>query len=447
MLNKKSFHFLLLILVFTVSMTQMAGCKENDPGGNESISKENSIVSQELTGSIDEISFKTENLMNGFTTNEITGMETDDVFKKVMANFALKLFKNTINEKENSLVSPLSVMLALAMTANGAEANTLAQMESLLGDGLPLDTLNKYLLTYVKKLPNDENSKFKSANSIWFNQNDKILTVEKDFLQKNADYYGAAAYKSPFNEQTVKDINDWVKINTDNMIDKIVEKIDQRNLMFLINAIVFDAEWNDPYMENNFKKNNVFTAENGEKQIADYMYSMEDKYIETNNAIGFMKPYKNNKYSFVAMLPNDGISIKKYIATLSGDAFLKMINESSQTSVSTMMPKFSYEYSIEMRKALKTLGIPDAFDANNANFKKLGKSSSGNLFIGGVLHKTFISVDMFGTRAGAVTNVYIKAGGMSPPPKTVKLDRPFVYAIIDNATSLPIFIGTLMSLE
>ncbi|MDD4700418.1 MAG: serpin family protein [Oscillospiraceae bacterium] len=31
--------------------------------------------------------------------------------------------------------------------------------------------------------------------------------------------------------------------------------------------------------------------------------------------------------------------------------------------------------------------------------------------------------------------------------KIVRLDRPFVYAIIDNATNLPVFLGTVMSVN
>ncbi|HCX78356.1 MAG TPA: serine protease, partial [Firmicutes bacterium] len=65
--------------------------------------------------------------------------------------------------------------------------------------------------SYVRNLPNDKKSKLTVANSIWFREDKNRLTVEKDFLQKNADYYNAAAYKSPFDGQTLKDINNWVK--------------------------------------------------------------------------------------------------------------------------------------------------------------------------------------------------------------------------------------------
>ena len=98
-----------------------------------------------------------------------------------------------------------------------------------------------------------------------------------------------------------------------------------------------------------------------------------------------------------------------------------------------------------MNDALAALGIPDAFDVENADFGKMAVSSDGNIFIGAVLHKTFISVDELGTKAGAVTMVGM-AGGGPIDIKSVSLDRPFVFAIIDNATNLPIFIGALLML-
>ena len=83
----------------------------------------------------------------------------------------------------------------------------------------------------------------------------------------------------------------------------------------------------------------------------------------------------------------------------------------------------------------------------NADFSRLGRSTNGNIYIGDVLHKTFIAVDELGTKAAAVTKVEMKATGALIEKKKVYLDRPFVYMIVDNATNLPIFIGTLTEIE
>jgi len=99
-----------------------------------------------------------------------------------------------------------------------------------------------------------------------------------------------------------------------------------------------------------------------------------------------------------------------------------------------------------MNSVLMALGMPLAFDAGRADFRDMAVLVGDNIFISAVIHKTFISVDELGTRAGAVTMVVAPGSSAAPQqPKIVNLDRPFVFAIIDNATFLPIIIGTLLT--
>ena len=383
-------------------------------------------------------------LMKDVSSKPVNGKLADETFVESMADFSMELFKKSITDKENSLISPLSVMLALAMTANGADSETLSQMENLLGGDIALTELNEYLYGYVKGLPNKSKSKLSIADSIWF-RDDGRLSVEADFLQKNADYYNAAAYKSAFDAKAAKDINNWVKTNTGGMIDKIIDEINDDVMLYLINAVAFEAEWQNVYYENNIRKGD-FTDIDKKTQNVDFMYSDEYKYLDGGKATGFIKPYFGNHYSFAALLPDDDISIEAYIGSLTGADFIDIIKNAQNTKVNASMPKFKYEYQIEMNDALKALGMPDAFDIDRADFKKMAVFSGGNIYISEVLHKTYISVDELGTKAGAVTMVAEGAGSAPAEPKTVRLDRPFVYAIIDNATNLPVFIGAVMSL-
>ena len=125
---------------------------------------------------------------------------------------------------------------------------------------------------------------------------------------------------------------------------------------------------------------------------------------------------------------------------------LNTVSSAEPATVSASLPKFSYEYEITLNDVLKSMGMTDGFNPVTADFKRLGSSPIGNIYIGEVLHKTFISLDELGTKAGAVTKVEMKVESAILDIKIVTLDRPFVYAIIDNATMLPVFIGTVMSL-
>lgn len=215
------------------------------------------------------------NLMKGVTAKTVSGKAADDTFKNSSADFAIKLFQKTRDDNKNSLISPLSVMLALSMTANGAKGETLAQMESLLGGDIPMETLNEYLYSYIKTLPSEKTAKLNIANSIWFRDNG--FKAEKSFLQKNADYYGAAAYKSVFNEKTLRDINNWVKKNTDGMIEKIIDDLDPDAVMYLINTVLFDAEWENIYKKDEIR-DGAFTAIDSTKKTVPMMYSEEHSY-------------------------------------------------------------------------------------------------------------------------------------------------------------------------
>lgn len=403
------------------------------------------VMTVNLTGCATKV--EAANLMEGIKAKTVSGKMANDDFISSQMRLSVDLFRSSVLEgkDKNVLISPLSVQLALAMTANGASGETREKMEKLLGGDISIENLNGYLYLYVKTLPSDNKYKLEIANSIWFRDDENRLTVEKNFLQTNANYYGAQAYKSPFDAQTLKDINNWVGEHTDGMIDEIIKEIDPDTVMYLINALVFDAEWKNVYEKSDIY-DGFFTAISGDKRAVKMMNSEESKYLDDGKATGFIKDYKDSKYSFAALLPGEDVDIYEYIAGLTGESLLNTLKNVQSGIVMAACPKFSYEYELSMKGILADLGMASAFDGGRADFAKLAKSSYGNIFIGDVLHKTFISVDELGTQAGAVTKVEVKDEGLLMSDKVVILDRPFVYMIIDNSANLPIFIGTVMDI-
>ena len=396
-----------------------------------------------LTGCTMEVQAK--DLMDGITPNQVNALDDLGSQNADVTDFAIRLFKASEESGKNTLISPLSVLCALAMTANGAEEETLAQMEEFLG--MTTEELNLYLYSYMQNLPQGEKYKLSLANSIWFTE-DERFTVNQDFLQTNANYYGADIYKAPFDKQTLKDINNWVKQNTDEMIPEILDQIPAEAIMYLVNALAFEAEWSEIY-EKHQVKDGEFTKEDGTKQDVKFMYGSEGTYLEDEKATGFMKRYKGGKYAFVAMLPNEGVSVSEYIASLDGESLNALLANPQYATVHTSIPKFETEYKVEMSEILKSMGMTEAFDMYNADFEGLGTSTGGNIYISRVLHKTFISVGEKGTKAGAATIVEMKDGAAAEPtePKEVYLDRPFVYMLVDCENNIPFFIGTMMDVN
>ena len=228
-------------------------------------------------------SISADNLMAGIVAHEVLPSEDISSYNSAVTDFALRLMRSTReNAGENTLISPLSVMMALAMTANGAVGETRREMEETLG--MTVEELNLYLYTYTSSLPTNDKNKVSIANSIWFTDKDPF-EVNNSFLQKNADYYGAEIYKAPFDNSTKRDINNWVKKETDGMIPKIIDDIPEIAVMYLINTLVFDAEWQKTY-EKYQVQDGVFTTESGEKQEAKFMYSDEHRYFSDENSEG-----------------------------------------------------------------------------------------------------------------------------------------------------------------
>lgn len=346
------------------------------------------------------------------------------------ANFAVGLLQGNAAGTDNCVLSPYSAMLALAMTANGAQGETLAQMEAVLG--LPVGVLNEALRGC------DMGEGVVSANSVWLRDADE-LDVKDAFLQANADYFGAGVYRAPFDAQTVEDVNAWVSEHTAGRIPQILTELDPQTMLLLVNALTFDARWLEEYDEFQVSEG-VFHAADGTEQTASFLYNTENIYLDDGMATGFLKPYSDMRYSFLALLPNEGVAMQDYLASLTGEALLATVENASHTSVNVRMPKFTAETSVDLTAALSAMGMPLAFTAD-ADFSGIADLP---LLIGAVLQKTWIEVTESGTTAAAATVVVMeKALAMEERPKVVELDRPFVMGIYDNETQTFLFLGVI----
>jgi len=375
-----------------------------------------------------------------------TEKRTDEPGEEAAAvtDFGVRLLQQTVTEK-NTLVSPVSVLTALAMTANGAEGETRSQMESTLG--LSVEEANSYLHSYleqIKKMEQSGETTLHMANSLWVKQDDSFA-VQPEFLQTNASYYDAAVYSAPFDKATIKEINRWVEEHTGGMIRGALQEIPKDTVMYLLNALAFDAEWERIYQKQRISKGN-FICEDGTEQKAELMHSEEYTYLEDELATGFLKYYKDKAYAFVALLPNEGISVENYVNSLAGEGLQEMLSAPQEERVTAAIPKFEAEFDVALTEILREMGMVDACSPGKADFSGLGTYEGANLYIK-VGHKTRIRVDERGTQAGAVTIVEPTKTEAPAEQKEVILNRPFVYLLIDCQANLPLFMGTMMRVK
>ena len=357
--------------------------------------------------------------------------------------FAAQLLRRT--EGNNRLLSPLSVLCALGMVLEGAGGETRSQMEAAFG--VSGEALDAFLGPWLSALAGEEGSPLRVADGIWISDRPD-LHISEDFLERNRACYGAAVEQCPFDAAAVERINDFVNRNTQGMIEKLLDALPPEAVMVLVNALAFEADWETPYREDQVRPG-VFHPENGGEQEATFLHSGENVYLKDENTTGFLKYYSGGRYAFAALLPAEGMALEEYVASLSGEKLRGLLAGAKETKVETVTPKFETEFSVQLNDALMAMGMTDAFNADRGDFSALGFCDDGdNLYIGQVIHKTFLKLDEKGTRAGAATGVTIyAASALREPPPQVVLDRPFVYLLLDTETNIPLFIGIVESLD
>ena len=372
-----------------------------------------------------------------------------EAVNEALASFGLKLLQKTREaDKQSPLVSPLSVALALSMTANGADGNTLAQFQEVLGGGVDLEELNaacaQYLSDYQGLLGS---SQCRIANSLW---KDHSGGIYEDFVSKCRGYYSAQVYEAELSEpRIVDDLNGWVSDKTNKMIPQIIDQpFPEETACLLVNALYLKNSWLSEFDPLSTHTMDFHHAGGPDSQV-EYLRKFDTQlsYLQGKGAQGVVLPYDDGRLAFVAILPDlypDSPDLGQWLNNLEGNSLSQLIiNREDALFVSFAMPKFTAEWSGSLTDILSELGLEDAFDAARADFSNLGDSPEG-YYISQVIHATKIEVNEKGTEAAAATVVAAESGAAAPPQEgiTLILDRPFLYGIVDLYTGVPLFLGT-----
>lgn len=385
------------------------------------------------------------NLMEGVTANPAPGdgaLTTEDA--AVVTDFGVRLLLACREEGENTLLSPVSVLSVLAMLANGAEGETRTEMETAMG--CSVDVMNRCFSALFRQLNGESLRQLTLANSLWVKEMEGFQ-VNQQFLQTNADCYQAEAYLAPFDESTLKEINRWCSRRTDGEIPQALDSVSEDAVMYLINALLFEAQWEEPYEKEQVCEG-AFTAYDGKEQEVEFLHSEESLWLEDENTTGFLKPYAGGRYGFVGLLPAEGLTMEEYLSTLTGEKLTALLGGRKVDRVQVSLPKFQSDTNLRLKDALVGMGMPQAFDPVGADFASLGAVQEGNsLWLTDVIHKTTITVDEKKTTAAAVTIGEANGGAAPVREKEVLLNRPFVCLIVDMETMLPIFLGTELSVS
>jgi len=383
-------------------------------------------------------------------SGEVSAEESDELAGSVDRNlvsantgFGFDIFKELILEDKdkNIFISPLSILLALAMTYNGAVGDTnLAMAETLGFKGFDLEELNSGFHDLMISIRNADNDiDIAIANSIWYRLGFK---VKEDFIERNKKYFSSEVNEIDFAApEAVDTINGWIEEETRGKIDKMLSEIPADAVMYLINAIYFKGNWTYPFDENLTSDDDFYLLDGSTKKVPMMTQEENFPYYRGDNFSGVRIPYGQEKMAMYIILPDEGTGVDSVIESLDAEKWNEIKDSFYGSQVSLTMPKYKMEYGIKLlNDALAELGMGIAFGPG-ADFSGI----SPDIFISKVLHKAVIEVNEKGSEAAAATVVEMMESAAAPVEIIQFIvDRPFFFVIADDRTGSILFMGKVV---
>jgi serpin B len=385
---------------------------------------------------------------NSTETPQVSDLVITEKSAKIISadnEFGFELFRKvnaSLTEPKNTMISPLSVSLALAMVYNGTAGNTQKQMETMLHKAnlTPGDINQSYKELVSALTSHDPKVELSISNAIFYRN---TFSVKSDFITTNKNYYQAEVSGLDFSKsaETLSKINGWVNTNTKGKIDKIIEQVNPEDIMYLLNAIYFNGKWKYSF---DTQKTAALSFTREDKTTVQVQTMTIDKPFNYYSHAKFdllEMPYGSGKYSMLIFLPGNGKKTDDVISLMTAGNVNDWISKLTEQKKEVFLPRFEFKFDKSLKDELAALGMTDVFDDIKANLS--GISDAAKLIISEVMHKTYIKVDERGTEAAAVTGITVGATSM-PVDNSFRVDHPFVFAIREKDSGAILFIGKVM---
>ncbi len=357
--------------------------------------------------------------------------------------FSDTLAAKLIDGGRNSCLSPISVYLALAMTAEGAAGETQAAILNFLGAG-SIEDLREICGTMLEELTVDtEDSTLMLADSLWMADPGGGPAFREGYLKVVAEVYRSEAKTVDFSQEAAgRLIAEWI---TGHTMDKI--RISPDAMRFspdtsavLINTILLMDAWGEAFYEGATEKGTFYGP--GGEQTADYMHRWDSgvTIVRGEQYLRYSLPLmRTGRMTFV--LPDEGMALSDMTGTPEQMHRLLHGGEEIEADVNLKLPKFRFQDRFDLEETLKDLGMEIAF-TGRADFSGMADFPSQ---ISRVLQESFIGIDEKGVEAAAYTMVAMNETGTLPqelPEVDFFLTRPFLYAV-EAYDGTVLFIGTV----
>lgn len=356
------------------------------------------------------------------------------------------------NGVENTMVSPLSLDMALGLVSVGANGQTKEELSTYLGT----DDYGKFAegyMSYAETLNTEADSmdmgyhtSYEIANSIWLKDDRKLVSTYEEAAQEQFDaQVEAVSFEKADVSATVEKINQWCNEKTHEMIPEIINEnsISEDAVAVLVNSLYFEAPWHEKWGITMHD----FTDFEGNVKEQEMLVDTVNFYYENDKATAFSKRYSNDM-QFVGILPKETGEFSL------ADLNLESLMESKNTAydVNAIMPKLTFDTTAEnIVDILKAQGVETVFDKEQSDLSGMIEMTSDEItYISDIVQKTRLELDENGTKAAAVTAVMLDMVTCAMPEqkeiKEVYLDRPFAFMIYDERKEQIVFVGKVVNI-
>jgi serpin B len=355
--------------------------------------------------------------------------------------FALKFALLSGLGDKNTAVSPYSVYQALLMLTEGSAGDTRSELLGALQLSSQAEAREWFRSSTQRFLSVQQPARTAIANSIWIREGVPVKQTYVDILR---EYYLAEEYSFSEPLDATKRINLWVYDKTYRLIDKIMDHLDQSAIIVLVNTVYLKANWTTPF-ENTF--NDTFNSPRGPVTATYLSGTVNAKVLETDSYIAVALGYVGTDIKFVAIMPKKA-DLKSFMTEISEKDLLGIFTElmkKEDERVKLVLPRFDIDSGIiELVPLLKQMGIKKVFDPDQADLSEMLDTSklAGKAFASNVFHRARVKVDLYGTEAAAATAIVIKVTAVPGELKTIRIDRPFAFFLVDPSTHAILFAGS-----
>lgn len=362
-----------------------------------------------------------------------------------MNEFALDLYQKLASESEDNLfLSPASISTALTMTYAGARGATEAQMAKVLRlPGRDVHQQGGAVVDYLNHVGNRGKLELTVANALWGQSGHPF---REDFLGLLKSRYQAGLQTVDFRQQPEAArlrINGWVEQKTNQKIRDLIGPgvLTPRTSLVLTNAIYFRGFWKNPFAAKSTRPL-PFTTSKGDEKVTSTMFQKASlRYAEDPAAQCLELPYQGGEMVMTILLPRRGDGLSELKRSLDAAALANWVDKLRPRMLDVYLPKFSLTSEFKLKEVLSGLGMPQAFDEQNADFSAMDET--GDLFIQQVVHKGFVDVNEEGTEAAAATGVIMAPRSAVVDKLEFRADHPFLFLIRDASSGLVLFVGRL----